>query len=490
MTGPAELFDRLVVEGPIAVAAGSAPLGRAHWPERHLGVDLDAAGYVEEEFVVRGLADLFGYDDALEAEVIERGIAFTTRILVRRPADADRCSGLVALEPNHSDADRSITWGAIAPWLLRNGHVHVGITQEHSIVGELQRFDPERYGGLSIDRPGLGWDIVGLVALLLRSGRPDDPLAGVGTRSVLSGWSQTGTFCRTFLGDRFDERWRLADGQPVIDAYVICISSGGALRPGYTPLSYGQPVLAWDDERRTIGPHSVPVIELLSEGEAETHRAVLRADTDGPSDQYRLYEVAGTSHVATGFGGLATNHAQLVGRGWPERPRDIVEEPSTARLDFVARAVFAAVDDWVQTGEAPPRAPRFEYLSRRAAGVHGRMAEALPIVRDDDGNAVGGVRTPWVDVPAATYLPHSTPRPGACLPADSAPYTDPAFLADLIGHMVPYSEGALERRYLSRSGYMTRFVARCEELVAERWLLPEEADQLIHDTEERIALTR
>ncbi len=490
MSAPTELLDRLVVEGPLAVSASSVPLGRAHWPERHLGIDLEPADYVEEEFVVRGNADLFGCDDALQAEVIEPGVAFTTRILVRRPADLARCSGLVALEPNHSDADRSITWGAIAPWLLRNGHVHIGVTQEHSIVGDLRRFDPERYGELSIDRPGLGWDIVGLVASLVRSGRPNDPLGGRGTRSILSGWSQTGTFCRTFLGDAFDQRWRLADGQPVIDAYVVCISSGGALRPGYAPLSHGQPTLPWDDERRTIGPHGVPVIELLSEGEAETHRTVLRADTDGPFDKYRLYEVAGTSHVATGFEALATNGAQLVERGWPERPRDILEVPSTARLDFIARAVFAAVDNWVQAGESPPRAPRFEYLSRRAGGVHGRMPEAVSIVRDDDDNAVGGVRTPWVDVPAATYLPHSTPRPGACLPADSAPYIDPAFLADLIGHMVPFSEHALEQRYSSRSGYMTRFVARCEELVAERWLLREEADQLVHDTEERIALTR
>ena len=312
MTAPAELLDRLVVEGPIAVSDVSVPLGRAHWPERHLGIDLEAAGYVEEEFVVRGHADLFGYDEGLEAEVIEPGVAFTTRILVRRPADLARCSGLVALEPNHSDADRSITWGAVAPWLLRNGHVHVGITQEHSIVGDLQRFDPERYGAISIDRPGLGWDIVGLVASLVRSGRPDGPLGGRSTRSILSGWSQTGTFCRTFLGEGFDERWRLAQGRPVIDAYVVCISSGGALRPGYAPLSRGQPALPWDDERRTVGPHGVPVIELLSEAEAETHRAVLRADADGPVDKFRLYEVAGTSHVATGFAPLATNHAQLV----------------------------------------------------------------------------------------------------------------------------------------------------------------------------------
>lgn len=488
MSTPAELLAALRVEGPLATTDDSVPLGAAWWPKQELGVDLERAGYVEEEFILRGVADEFGYDEDGRAAVARAAVPFTTRMLVRRPADRARFSGVVQLEPNHSDADRSISWGALAPWILRSGHAHVGVTQEAVVIGELARFDPSRYGSLSIPSAGLCWDIVGQVAALLRSFGPSNPFGTTGTaRLYLSGWSRTGTFCRTFLGEGFHERWRRLGGRPAVDGYVICISSGGALRAGYAELAPGQPPLAADDGRRTIAGHGVPIIELLSEGEAETHRRVLRPDADEPDDRYRLYEVAGTAHVATGNAGLVTNQAQLTDRGWPEHSREIEEQPSTARLDFVARAVFAALDDWVGRGTAPGHAPPVEYVERPDAGHHGLMAEALPLVRDADGNVVGGVRTPWVDVPLAAYLPHSTARPGSCIPAGAAPYRDPAFMADLIGHMVPFPADRLRQRYGSAEDYLERFGQRTGELVTAGWLLAPEAERLQQALEEHLA---
>lgn len=488
MTAPEELFGALVIEGPLPVTEDSVPFGCAWWPPSELGVDLAAAGYVEEEYRISGLADEFGYDEAGRAVVSHPAIAYATRLLIRRPADRSRFSGVVHLEPNHSDADRSISWGALAPWILRAGHAHVGVTQEASVIGDLQRWDPARYGSLSIPGAGLGWDIVGQTAALVRSFRPLNPFATTGTaRLYLSGWSRTGTFCRTFLGEGFHERWRRLGGRPAIDGYVICISSGGALRAGYAELSPGQPTLAADDERRTIGGHGVPVIELLSEGEAETHRGVLRPDADTATDRYRLYEVAGSAHVATGNTGLVTNQAQLTARGWPLLTREIEQQPSTARLDYVARAVFSALDDWVARGTAPGHATRFDYLARRDAGHHGLMDEALPLVRDAAGNVIGGVRTPWIDVPRAAYLPHSTARTGSCVPSGAAPYSDPSFMADLIGHMVPFEASELQERYGTEAGYRARFSQRCDELVAEGWLLVPEADRLQGELEEHLA---
>ena len=210
-------------------------------------------------------------------------LPFTTRILVRRPADLAAFSGAVYLEPNHADYDRSLTWSATAPWLVRSGHAHVGVTQELATLPDLARWDPGRYGTLSIERTGQRWDIVGcaLVAALAESGA--GVLAGFPvSRVIMSGWSQTGTFCRTFLGEGFHARSRAGAG-PAVDGYVICISSGGAGRPGYGVLR-PPAVLPLDDPRRTIGGHGVPVVELLSESESETHRAVLRPDSDDTGD--------------------------------------------------------------------------------------------------------------------------------------------------------------------------------------------------------------
>ena len=59
-------------------------------------------------------------------------------------------------------------------------------------------------------------------------------------------------------------------------------------------------------------------------------------------------------------------------------------------------------------GVAPPRAERIELLADRDDGPCGRSPEAVPAARDEYGNALGGVRSPNVDLPTATYSPRST----------------------------------------------------------------------------------
>ena len=479
MTAFADLLKRLRVTGPLISEGSSVPLGTAWLAHYGHGIDLAAAGYVEEEYLVSGAADIWTWDNGLGA--VPRGLEpYTTRIVLRRPDDPARFSGVVQLEPNHPDDDRSLTWAAIAPWILRSGHAHVGVTHDPSAIRDLQKWDPERYGGLTIPDPAQRWDILGQVAALIHFGLDTAAKDFTVKRIIGSGWSMTGTFWRTFLGEGFHERCRV-DGINAIDGYVICISSGGAARAGYGRLK-DDVTLPPDDARRTIGKHGVPIVELLSEAESETHHGVLRYDCDGPEDFYRLYEVAGTSHIATGPPGILTNRRQLTDRGWPLLPREIVEPKSTARMDFVARAVFEAVDRWMEDGLVPPRADRIPYLAKEGPAIRGMFDESLPLARDGDGNVIGGIRTPWVDVPTATYVPHSSPLPGQCLPGAHAPYTDPKMLADLIGHMLPFTREQLAQRYPSREAYLARFCQRANELVEERWLLHEEAAELC-DTE-------
>ena len=483
MTAFSELLKELQVMGPLRSEGLSVPLGTSWLANCNLGIDIVAAGYVEEEYLLSGAAGVWTWDNDFRSVTLGSK-PYTTRIVLRRPEDPAQFSGVVQLEPNHPDDDRALTWGALAPWILRSGHAHVGVTQDPAAIRDLQRWDPERYGGLSIPDPTQRWDILGQVAALIHFGL-DAALKNLAVNQVIvSGWSMTGTFWRTFLGEGFHERCRLADVN-AIDGYVICISSGGAGRAGYGRLREDI-TLPLDDPRRTIGRHGIPIIELLSEAESETHHGVLREDEDGPEDYYRLYEVAGTSHIATGTASILTNRRQFTDRGWPTVPREIVEAKSTARIDFVARAVFEAVDHWIKDGLVPPHADRFSYLPKEGRAIRGIMEESLPLARDRDGNVLGGIRTPWVDIPTATYVPHSSPSPGRCLPAAHAPYADPKMLADLIGHMVPFAPEHLAQRYPSREAYLARYCQRAKELVEEHWLLEEEAAELCSTERNRL----
>jgi hypothetical protein len=548
MTGFGELLGALTVKGPLPVGGDSAPLGTAWLPRHGRGLDLTAHGYVEEEYLVSGQADDWTWDDSLRP-VTAGPLPFTTRILLRRPADPAAFSGAVYLEPNHADYDRSLTWSATAPWLVRSGHAHVGVTQEIAALPDLAGWDPSRYAALSIPRPGQRWDILGLTAALVK-GAPVKRGGGVlggypVSRVIMSGWSQTGTFCRTFLGEGFHARSR-TDGGPAVDGYVICISSGGAGRPGYGVLR-PPAELALGDPRRTVGGHGVPVVELLSEGESETHRAVLRPDSDGsdsdgpgskgagsgsdgtgtgtgsdgtgsdgtgsdgtgtgtgsdgtgsdgtgsdgtgtgrPGDLYRLYQVAGTGHI-TGRHELSTNRLQMADRGWAVNPSEVCERLSDGRMDLVARAVFAAVDRWIADGTVPPRMPgRFGYDDPAGPATRGIMPESLPLARDADGNVIGGIRTPWVEVPLGAHFPHSTPAPGRCEPAPHAPYADPAMLANLWAHLVPFPAVELARRYGGRDGYLTRLEAAAQTAVKEGWLLADDLPELRACARETVA---
>lgn len=454
-----------------APSGGGLPFGTAFLPGSGYGFDLAAAGYREEEFLVSGVADEWGYDDAGAPEPRRRDVPYTTRILVRRPVVDSRFNGVVQLEPLHPEYDTALTWQALHPWILRTGAAWVGVTQDHRLAESLRSdVDPERYRDLSIPAANLRYEIVADVAEALRTDRFG--LRGGATpvtRTYLSGWSMTGSFCRVFLGDGFHRRRRLPSGAPVFDGYVVGISSGGAERAGYPGLSEDRDV-PMDDPRRRIGAHDVPVVELLSELESETHEPMLRPDSDDPDDRYRLYQVAGTSHDTTGTRPALTNTEQYRRAGHDVGRLPIVERPGNARLDLVARAVFARLDDWVRNGVPPPRADRFSF--------HG-PAGGRELARDPDGNVLGGVRPPWIAEPLARYVPHSTPAVARVAPSPWSPLADPQLMAWLRGHAVPFDRSILRARYASAEEYLARYAASCHALVDDGLLLWEDTETLL-----------
>lgn len=456
------------------------PLGTSFLPEGSRGVKLEPAGYVEQEFLVTGDARDWQDDDGAAVPAGQAG-RFVTRVLVRRPADPARFNGTVHVEPLHPDYDQALTWRTVHPHVLRTGAAWVGVTQDHRMVPVLaEHFDPLRYAGLRIDSFGHRFDIVGSVVAGLRGEATSvlTELAPVVQRVLLSGWSYTGSFCRVFLADGFHDRCRLPGGRPAVDGYLIGISSGAAGESGYPPLTADAARVASDDPRRTIGGHDVPVIELLSEFESETHAPAARADSDAAGDRYRLYQVAGTSHDSPASWGLLTNHEQCRARGLDVPRCRIVEQPSRARMDVVGRGAYAALERWVRDDEPPLRGGRLEFTGR----------PENELARDADGNVLGGIRPPWITAPAATYSPHSTPATGFCEPSPWAPMGTPEMVAGLIANQRPFPPHRLAELYGDPAGYLAAY-DREVTAFADDWHLADADRQLLTDLAEREAAT-
>jgi hypothetical protein len=84
------------VKGPIPVTAESYPFGAAF--RTNAPQDLSQFGYVEEEYLVSGFANVYDFDASSKVVVRTANAPYTTRILVRRPASPQKFSGTVVVE--------------------------------------------------------------------------------------------------------------------------------------------------------------------------------------------------------------------------------------------------------------------------------------------------------------------------------------------------------------------------------------------------------
>ena len=104
-------------------------------------------------------------------------------------------------------------------------------------------------------------------------------------------------------------------------------------------------------------------------------------------------------------------------------------------------------------------APRGERIETDASGE---------IVRDEHGNARGGVRLSYLEVPTATYIARA---PGA-----------EAFRA-MIGQEVPFSKEKLVALYGTHDALRRAGRGILDRLVAEGWIFPEHGDEIRAEAE-------
>jgi hypothetical protein len=458
-----------VSQGPrVSQMAGDPPMPAGAY-------NLAALGYVEREFLIEGVATSF----ALIGERTSDGrwtvrpdteMPFVTRFVVRTPSDPARFSGTVAVEWHNvsGGVDVGPDWMLLHRDFIAQGHGWVGVSaQKAGIDGgglvegmHLKKLAPDRYGQLQ--HPGDGWsfDIFTQVARVLRSRDEDAPLGGlVPERLIAIGESQSAAFLVTYINgvdfearefDGFLVHGRGAGGAG-LDGFRV--SRGGDLDEA-TRSVLGSPERIREDVR-------VPVLVLQSETDVILLGGGLSAQPD--CERLRLWEIAGAAHADTYLlvaggeddGGLAPDRLAALLRPTTELLFGNTDTPinSGPQQHYVGQAAFEHLVRWIAGGPTPPAVSRLD------------LADGGGLRLDVHGNATGGVRTPWVDVPVARLS-------GLGQSGQS--------FAILFGKTEPFDRSALDTIYPGgQDEYMAKFTKSLDQAIVEGFILASDRHEIL-----------
>jgi hypothetical protein len=399
-------------ENPVAVAlpaieplTGSGPVYNSSpslWP----GHDIAAYNYQVNEFLISGTA---------------AGKPYTTRLVIRQPANDSDFSGLAIAEAMHP-AGFAHAFELNSVYVMDEGHITVEIVT--SGFEQIRDYNPARYGSLNLSLDQTN-EILAQAGALIKS--PQSPIANMGLRKVvLWGSSASSRILTDYLPAH--KVYKQADMSNIYD--------------GFMPTSNGTNIEAVD----------VPMIQMPTQHEYQ-NVATAHQDSDEPGSQFRSYEFAALGH-------LAARHNVRLDDNQCENPI------STLTLEPFFSVGLHYLLQWVDQGIAPPRAERV--LLDRNVDNDGSL-----MVLDEFGNAVGGIRNPYVEVPVAAYHAGNVPSPNG----------NPAFaiLCRLSIWDENFPASRLRALYGSKQEYLQRFEASLNAVEVSGWSLPVYHDLIMED---------
>lgn len=456
----ADAVGTATVTGPITTGKGEPILGPRPF-------DLSTVGYQQDEFFLSGTANSYTSATPLSEDgvwkVAPKGTApYTTRVVVRRPADATKFNGTVFVEwLNVSGGlDASPDWTYIHTEMIREGAAWIGVSaQKIGIEGggdslgsklALKNADPQRYGPLSHPGDDYSYDMfsqAGATAWF----QSDKVLGGEKPKQVIALGESQSAFRLTSYVDA------IAPLVKVFNGYLIHSRAGGGSNLSADMKAPKKTLIRSDQPE--------PVLVFLSETDLPTvglGAAVSRQDDSG---RYRAWEVAGTAHA----------DSYLLGVGDPDdgsgaadveffntmiTPPDGIyggvikcDAPlNTGGQTYVVRAALRALDQWVRTRTAPPSMPRLQLA-----------ADSNSYELDANGNALGGIRTPQVNAPIAALSGLGQSGNGFC---------------GLFGTTKPFDAAKIKAHYPDHTAFVSKWNAAVDSAVAAGGVLSADADHL------------
>ncbi len=449
----------LVVLGAIAwlVPAGTASSAVAHptVEEAPAGLhgfpfslgccyyDFADQGYTLEEYLISGTAKSYQG---------EAPAAFKTRMIVAKPTDPAKFNGTVLAEWENVTAQMPAEPGWV--WMhnygIPRGYGFAAINAQKVGTDFLTKWDPVRYEGLTVPNDVYSFDIYSQALDALKDPTGVAPMGNLEVERVVGyGQSQSAGRLNTYMSGLTGTAAAPValtaiprNDAGVLDAVII--QADGGTKKRFPDLQ-------------------IPLIHFETEDGIEV--TPIHADTN--LELYRLWEVVGSAHIGNeetqspGAPTLPVTWTAGVPIPWQvdadywEYSHYGEEGPSSATacfgstempIRYALNAALEGLHNQLQGGPALPQPPRAEF---DADGV---------IVKDEFGNAKGGLRLPPMRVPVATY------NATAC---------------SLLGSTTPLTPAQLLELYPTHENYVAKMKAATDAAVAEGIILPVDRDQMM-----------
>jgi hypothetical protein len=400
--------------------------------------------------------------------------AYVTRIVVIRPLDARRFNGTVLIEwLNVSGGlDFPPIWNNARREILRDGSAYVAVSaQKVGVEGGLTPFgmqakglkqeDPQRYGALSHPGDAFSYDIFAQAAALLQRRGGAGVLGDLPARRLIGiGESQSAFFLTTYV-NAVDPLARGYDGFLIYSRFGHAASLDGSRIGGASAAKFVRlrndlrvPRLVFETETDVL--LQPPLAGFYGARQPDTARLrVWEVPGTAHADAY-MFKVGGVDDGTASDAALAAAYApskEMFGASLAKAVNDAPQH------HYVLEAALAGLERWVATGQAPPHGRPIQLTGS------GKPGDPVRAVRDANGNALGGIRTPWLDVPTS------------CL---SGTGNAGSPMAMLLGSAVPFDAAQLAKLYPGgKAEYLRRFTAALDATIKAGFILPADRAEIL-----------
>ena len=464
---PAAAAQSPMVTGPIP---GVAYLGG---PPRR--VALSGRGYSEEEYFVSGTASSYVSDapsmpeDGRVTAKPASSAPYTTRIIVRRPEDRKKFNGTVLVEWLNVSAgtDGTPEFSFLNRQIVREGYAWVGVSVQKvgldgmpgmpSVAKPVKAADPARYQKLEHPGDAYSFDIFSQVGRILRGTAKPHPLQSLKPKAIIAmGESQSAFFLVSYVN-------AIDPIAHVYDGYLIHARGGFGAPLSGMRMDRSDPVL-FKAITRFRSDLRVPVLDVQSETDVMILGSLAARQPD--SDKFRLWEIAGASHADT----YLVNASYLDAEGVDPTLLAAALAPTTQMFGqtlaapmnsapqqhYVLNSALEHLNKWIREGSLPPSAPRLGTSS----------STALPtLALDPNGNAEGGIRSPWMDAPVAVLSGLGQTGAG---------------FAPLFGTTKAFDSARLQELYPDgREQYLRKFAAATDAAIHAGFILDADRQEIV-----------